>query len=157
MLSEFACGRVWLTVRLYHFDRRKFDFPGERKRFRQNRFLRRPQQSRSNAKRPSPQREGESLITHRENRTAHHHKSLWLVQARPISGQPRITVAACNGAGCRVSEIAGRSRSQKCLGEQNTPPHKSWRQALSPKLTRWFLHRCPPKRGNATVCHSTKE
>ena len=29
----------------------------------------------SNAKRPSPQREGEGLMTHRENRTAHHHKS----------------------------------------------------------------------------------
>ena len=30
----------------------------------------------------------------------------------PITGKPRITVAACNRAGCRVTEIAGRNRSQ---------------------------------------------
>ena len=30
----------------------------------------------------------------------------------PISGKPRITFATCNAAGCRVTEIAGRSRSR---------------------------------------------
>ena len=57
---------------------------------------------------------------------------------------------------CRCEQLSGmqsygnrRTKPEsKCLGEQNTPPHRSRRQALSPKLTRWFLHRCPPKRGN---------
>ncbi len=62
-----------------------------------------------------------------------------------LPGRPRITDATCHGAGCRVTEIAGRSRSRSARVSR-TRLLTNRRQAPSQNVW-WLLHRRPPKRG----------
>lgn len=97
------------------------------------------------AKRPSPQRDDEGLMTHRENRTAAATNHNRLVLAMPIRGQPRITIAACNEAGCRVTEIVERRRSLNARRAEHASLESGGRLPHNNVL--WFLHWRPPERG----------
>ena len=55
----------------------------------------------------------------------------------PIAGQPRITVATCNGAGAEVSDIAGRSRSRNARRTEHASSEIGGR--LPHKNVRWLL------------------
>lgn len=81
-------------------------------------------------------------MTHRENRiaaTANHNRH---VLAMPIRGQPRITIAACNEAGCRVTEIVEHRRSLIARRAEHASLKSGGR--LSHNNVLWFLHWRPP-------------
>ena len=72
-----------------------------------------------------------------------------LVLALPISGTPRITVAVCLGAGCRVTEIAERSQGLNVWRAEHASSEIGGR--LPRKNVRWFLHWHPPKKRENTA------
>ena len=94
-----------------------------------------PQQGlRSNAKRPSPQRAGESLVNHRGNRTAHeydksHPARSSQAHSGPTSHQLRYVME--RDAELRKSQD---ETGDEMLGAQNTPPQKSEAGSLAKNL-----------------------
>ena len=97
-------------------------------------------------KRPSLQREDESLIIHRENPTAHH----------PQSPRARSSIALHGRFSHRnvrherdAESIAGRSQSPGARMSRQRLLSRIGGGALSGKSVRWFLHSCLPKKGKA--------
>jgi len=101
----------------------------------------------SNAKRPSPQKEGEGLMSDRENRTAQHHKSHPARSSQAHSGPTshHFRYVMERDAELRKSQdeagVEKRGQAEHASSEiEGRLPHKH---------VRWFLHRQPPKRGQA--------
>ena len=88
---------------------------------------------RSNEKRPSPQRAGESLVNHRGNRTGHHYKSHPACSSQAHSGPTshQLRYVMERDAELRKSQD---ETGDEMLGEQNTPPQKSEAGSLAKNL-----------------------
>jgi len=99
----------------------------------------------SNAKRPSPQRDDEGLMTHRENRTAHQRKSQPARSSHAHFGLTSHHCRCVSWSGMRVTVITGRSRSRNARRAEHATLELGGR--LSHNNVKSFLHRRPPRRG----------